>query len=85
MAMLNTAVEVNLELVSEDFLITVGVTAYIEVCGQEAHPGIWWVFPKPHMMTWKWFASRGIDRFDGGSFLAQVTVVGVTLELYWYT
>ncbi len=63
-AVFSSSVEAILELASEDFLVMVALVGYVEVCGQEAHPGIWWVFPKPHMMTWKWFASRGIDRFN---------------------
>ena len=81
-AMLSSSVEVLLELNSEDFLVTVGAVAFIEVCGQEWHPGIWWVLPKPHMMPWAWFANWSMEQADD-YLRAQVTVVGFTLEMYW--
>ncbi len=81
-AVFSSSVEFILELASEDFLVTVGVVAYFEICGQELHPGIWWIMPKPHMMPWTWFANWSTERHDG-DFIAQATILGLTLEVHW--
>ncbi len=83
-AMFSSSVEFILELASEDFLVTVGVVAYIEVCGQELHPGIWWILPRPHVMSWAWFARWSTECFGDDAFLIRATFLGLTLELYWY-
>ncbi len=82
-AMLSSSVEFILELGSADFLVTVGIAGYFEVCGQEVHPGIWWIMPKPHMMPMAWFANWTTERHHDHAWTVQATVVGLTLEVYW--
>ncbi len=83
-AMLNATVEANLELISEDFWVTAGITAYLEVCGQELHPGVWWILPRQHVMSWAWFANWDTERFGQDAVLVRATFLGLTLEWYWY-